>query len=201
MPSTQQKEFKLETLQLKQRYNIDKAKLLSPTATNKRKQELLGKHHRGNPSQITITKSGRKLQGKTLDCSFVQEKCENFKSLREKVDNFFQEETYSCQRSSTKKRRRLNEDIGNGYDPCKLTKPQSPSFQTDKRLQLKPQQVLSSEEMVLLEIKKKGSFKARPLKKKIFMQPVGIPTKMERAATTEFKEFSLNTAQRQNRVT
>ena len=50
--------------------------------------------------------------------------------------------------------------------------------------------------MILLEIKKKGQFKARPLKKQILAQPINVPAKIERVLTTDFKEFNLNTAQR-----
>ena len=82
--------------------------------------------------QQSVSKSGRKLRpGKTLDCSFVQEKEDegtgDFVSLREKVDNFFQEDTYSCQRSSTKKNRKFEQEERRAqdhqYDSHKLTRP------------------------------------------------------------------------------
>jgi hypothetical protein len=43
---------------------------------------------------------------------------------------------------------------------------------------------MTSEDLVLQEIKNRGSFKAKPLNKKLFEKPAGVP-KVDRMPSTE----------------
>ena len=58
----------------------------------------------------------------------------------------------------------------------KLTKPHSPTFSTDNRIQLR-EKPLPSDEIEYKEIQSKNKFKARPFNKKIFENSgkLGIP--------------------------
>lgn len=55
-----------------------------------------------------------------------------------------------------------------------LTKPREPDFKTDHRNKMK-EAPLSTEEIILKQIKEKGAFKAKPIDKKIFEKVVGVP--------------------------
>jgi hypothetical protein len=51
---------------------------------------------------------------------------------------------------------------------------------------------MTSEDIVLQEIKNRGSFKAMPLNKKLFDRPLGVP-KVEKMPSTEIQCFKLST--------
>lgn len=153
----------------KRKYKIDKKSLLSPSANMQRKKQMLLKCGRKLTQPLPFNLSER-----DTTCQTKQQSSE-FVSLKTRIDQFFQEETYSAQRSSTKKtlkrtfteRESLDPErvsicsgkdnplfssklSGSAYNPQKLTKPQSPQFKTDKRLALKPQaQTLTTEEQIL----------------------------------------------------
>ena len=84
---THYQEFNLRTM--KRKYNIDKKTLLSPSAKKSSK----------TTQPVPFVFSERLS-------TTVQSKKDDFVSLKNKVESFFTEETYSVQRSSTKKNKK-----------------------------------------------------------------------------------------------
>jgi Cell cycle regulated microtubule associated protein len=57
---------------------------------------------------------------------------------------------------------------------------------------------LTTEEKEILEIKKHGTFKARRLNKRLFTSVLGVPHVERMPSTTDFMEFKLRIASREN---
>jgi hypothetical protein len=62
----------------------------------------------------------------------------------------------------------------------------------------KSEKMLTTEERELLEIKKKGTFKARKLNKDLFKTVIGLPKVEKMPSTTEFQEFKLQVNERKS---
>eukprot|EP00347_Sterkiella_histriomuscorum_P010140 403377448 len=211
---TQTQGFNFQTDKRKQKYSIDKVNLLSPTANNQRKQTVLGRNSQKFNSGKKTVPTPFNLSESTNSGSTLQSK-KQFVSLKNKIESFFREGTYSAQRSSTKKKRtnierensfenqspssqkgNIMNKLGNSeYNPNKLTKAQSPLLKTDQRHNYKSN-TMTTEEQILREIQNHGQFKARPMNKRIFQKTVGVPAKMEKLTTNQFQEFNLLTNQR-----